>query len=188
MRHLVRRTISTFLLAVFALSQLNCTKEKAEAIKTGAEQFRVEAKAAIAQIRSLEKQDRVVIFTSSDQEAKSLANNFQNVTQQGIPKFVDDNLARNQRLVPPATEFEKHLSQIEEAYDVFGSMFRSLPRGNFLAKNAVKKSKVFAIKLTLEMVNLSKLLGEAPFRFSGRRQNLMDQFLAAQKITDPTAN
>jgi len=179
------RTLSVALILSLLLPLIACTKEKAEAIKTGAEQFRVEAKSAIDQIRALDKQDALVIFTTSDQEVKNLADEFSNSTD--VPRFVSDKLKFNQTFPASNAQLEANLSQIEGAYDLFASMFRSLPRGNFLAKNEVRKSKIFAIKLTIEMVNLAKSLDTAPFRFSARRQDLLHQFQAAQGLTDPVA-
>jgi hypothetical protein len=186
------KTKAVIAILVFSLiaSCTGCTKEKAEAIKTRAEQFRVEAKAAIDQIRALDKQDAQVLFTSSVQEAKSIANDFELLpaatTPAQISQTVSGKISVKARTSSSNAPVEEKLSRIEEAYELFGSMFRSLPRGNFLAKNAVKKSKIFAIKLTIEMVHLAAYLDANPFEFRGRRLDLANQFMAARQLTDPT--
>jgi len=178
--------VVAILLFSLIVSSTGCTKEKAQAIKTAAEQFNVEAKAAIGLIRAGDKLNATVIFTSSAQEVKSIADNFPKSTDT-IPNFVNNKLSRNKTNAPGNPELEKQLAQMEQAYDLFGSMFRSLPRGNFFAKNAVKKSKVYAIKLTIEMIQVAKFLSDNHFEFSARRQDLYDQYDAAKKLTDPTA-
>jgi hypothetical protein len=182
------KTNGVVAILVFSLiaSSTGCTKEKAQAIKTAAEQFNVEAKAAINLIRDGNKLNVTVMFTSSAQEVKSIADNFRTSTETTVT-FVNNKLSRNQNSGSGNPELEKALAQMEQAYELFGSMFRSLPRGNFFAKNAVKKSKVFAIKLTVEMIEVAKVLKDHHFEFGARRQDLYDQFDAAKKLTDPTA-
>jgi len=179
------KAVAVALLLSLTLPLIGCSKEKAEAIKTGAEQFRVEASSALDAIRELNNQDALVIFTSNDQEVKNIANEFNEKTD--VTRFVNDKLAFKQRLETPNSDLERNLSGMQEAYELFASMFRSLPRGNFLAGKDVKKTKIFAVKLTIQMVNLAKMLGEAPFRFSARRQDLMHQFQAANELTDAAA-
>jgi hypothetical protein len=179
------KAVAVALLLSLTLPLIGCSKEKAEAIKTGAEQFRVQASSALDAIRELNKQDALVIFTTNDQEVKNIANEFNERTD--VSRFINDKLAFKQRLETPNSDLDQNLSSMQEAYELFASMFRSLPRGNFLAGKEVKKSKIFAIKLTTQMVNLAKMLGAAPFRFSARRQDLMHQFQAANEVADAAA-
>src|SRR5258705_11419174 len=116
------KTKGVVAILVFSLiaSFTGCTKEKSEAIKTGAEQFRVEAKAAINQVRILNKQDALVLFTSTTQEAKSIASNFPlgSTNPQEVQRFVSVNISRNQRLGSPSTPLEENLSHMEQTYEL----------------------------------------------------------------------
>ena len=87
--------MSWALVMVLTLLNFGCTKEKAEAIKTGAEQFRVQAKAAIDQIRILDRQEALVIFTSSDKEVKNIQVNSK---PKPFPIFQASLTARSQRI------------------------------------------------------------------------------------------
>jgi len=150
-----RLTKAVLLLVIVSLVVpiAGCTKEKAEAVKNAAEQFRLESKAALAQISNLAKQDVALPAMTNEEEVKRLAAAATTVaTPADLASFVDSKTDVKRRFDAMTAAVDQDLRDMEEVYDLFASMYRSLPKGHFFAKGAVKQSKVYAIKLTMKMV------------------------------------
>jgi hypothetical protein len=165
-----------------------CTKEKAEAVKNAAEQFRLESKTALAQISTLARQDVALPTMTSEEEVKRLVATVSTVaTPADLASFVDNKTDVKRRFDAMTASVDQDLRDMEEVYDLFASMYRSLPKGHFFAKDAVKQSKVYAIKLTMKMVQYARDISENPYQLRARHVLLIEKYAAAQKLTDPQA-
>lgn len=65
-------------------------------------------------------------------------------------------------------------------------MFDSLPQGHFFAADSVRKSEAYAVKLTVQMINLAGLIqdGKIPVRLNAKRILLVEQIRQHNAIAD----
>ena len=189
-RHSLMKFTVAFLIFILTFGNIGCTKEKAEAIKNGATQFRVEAKSSIEVIRTLFHQSVPLTLPTSDTEVKDIVKEFKTVPSTGdIGDFVARRLDGARGLEASFKPIETELGKIEGAYELLGSMYDSLPRGHFFASKEVEKSKRVVAKLTLLMLQFAKSIDKDPFPFDARRQTLRQKFRLAksQETSDPDA-
>ena len=162
-----------------------CTKEKADAVKNAAEQFRVESKAALAQLSNLARQDAALPTMTTEEEVKRLAATVQTVAPSQLTEFVNSKIEVKRKFDAMSASVDEDLRDMEDVYDLFASMYRSLPKGHFFAGSAVKRSKIYAIKLTMQMVHYASQIRDNPYQFRARHVLLIEKYAAAQKLTDP---
>lgn len=185
-------TKSTIVFLIFLLTMMNtgCTKEKAEGVKNAAEQFRVEARSALNMTRDLVRQSVLMPVQSKDDEVKQIIHDFNaipNRSAEQVQAFAEEVLNTGSENEAVDARISSEFKSLEEDYDLFASMFRSLTRGHFFAKDAVAKSERHAVRLTLRFIKMAGTLQKFPVQFTARRTNLIVKLANAQKITDPTA-
>ncbi len=189
-RFLIKSTVA-FLVFALTIGNVGCTKEKAEAIKNAATQFRLESKTSIEVIRNLFRQSVPLALPMADTEVKDIVNEFRSVpsTTSDIGDFVSRRLDGDRGMAAAFRPIEAELSKIEGAYELLGSMYDSLPRGHFFASKDVEKSKRVVAKLTLLMLQFAKSIDNDPFPFDARRQTLRQKFRLAksQETSAPDA-
>lgn len=162
-----------------------CTKEKAEAIKIAAEQFRAEAVAALAEIKSLFRESLGVPVESREELTARFVKDVEETTP-----FNSDELSA--LLQDPALgtaalqRGDEQFNKLEARYIEFAAMFRSLPQGSYFAAKSVKKAEKHAINLTLEMINFAAYLEKNPVRFTARRVLLLESIQKDKAAADPT--
>lgn len=172
---------------IFALTAFNvsCTKEKAEAIKSGAEQFRVESKSALNLTEDLLKQSVAVSSQTKEEELKKIAGELNTGTRTDtqVVTFISTILTPSVSLSANRL-IETEFNSLEEDYDLFESIFRSLPRGRWLAKDAVAKAERHGIKLTLRFIKMADTLQKNPIQFTSRRADIGVRILESQKLAN----
>ncbi len=160
-----------------------CSKDKAEAIKVAAGQFRAEAVSALDQIENLFKQSVSMPVESSEKRIKDiikLLDETENITA----KEIDFLLSEGRIGQEPSNIIDKEFEGLKGRYYLFEGMFRSLPAGSYFAKDAVKKSEKHAINLTLEFIKFAEKLQNWPVQFTGRRVLILEKIAQGKKIQD----
>jgi len=180
----MRAVLSVVILSLLAPAA-GCTKEKADAVKNAAEQFRLESKAALAQISNLAQQSLPITSMTNEEEVQRLAATVATVAPADLTEFVNSKIDAKRKFEAMNAKADEDLRKMEEMYDLFASMYRSLPKGHFFAGSAVKRSKIYAIKLTMQMVQYAGQIRDNPYQFHARHVRLIEKYAAAQKLTDP---
>lgn len=162
-----------------------CTKEKADAIKNAAEQFRVESKAALTQLSNLAKQHAELPAMTNEEEVNRLADTFATVPPEKVTEFVNSRIEVKRDFDALSAAADEDLRKMQDVYDLFANMYRSLSKGHFFAGSAVKQSKIYAIKLTMQMVHFAGDIRDHPYQFNARHVLLVEKYKNAQKMTDP---
>jgi hypothetical protein len=184
------RLLLVVLTVSLTFPMVSCTKEKAEAIKSGAEQFRVEGKSALELARNLLKESVAMPLETNEDETKKIVHDFdQNLTVRKrtageMSTFVQNILGSGNESEGANRIIDQEFQALEDEYDLFASMFRSLPRGHFFAKSAVEKSERHAIRLTARFIKIADTLQRLPMQFSGKRAALIERLVLAQDIAD----
>jgi hypothetical protein len=177
----VRFSVIFFILIL----SLGCNKEKAEAIKIAAEKFRVEAVAAIEKVNHLLIQSITVLVDEED-ALKRIAGDL--AEEEKIEaKELAFLLKEGDISEDAAKKVKQEFEMIAQGYYQFEEMFRSLPKGAFLARGAVKKSEKFAIRLTIQLIQFAEHLKHHPVQYTERRALLLKKISEAKKIGDPNA-
>lgn len=188
-----KRLVTWALLAIFAITNSGCTKEKAEAIKSGAEQFSLEAKTALDKTRDLVKASISMPAEANEDEVRRIVRNFEHPAggvkrdDANVSQFALDVLGSGNESAAANQMIDQEFQNLEAEYELFASMFRSLPRGHFFAKDAVAKSERHSIRLTARFVKQADLLQRIPVQFTGRRTDLVIKLLVARDVGDPAA-
>jgi len=163
-----------------ALFLQGCTKDKAEAIKVAAESLRAEATAALNQIRALLKANTAMPPRDNGELAEDLQQ--RDFTYEMLQTL----LSEDQMGEAQAVQIDAKLDGIEQQYATFARMFDSLPQGHFFARNAVERAERHAVNLTVQMINMAKLIEERkiPVQLNARRILLVEQVKQHNSITD----
>ena len=161
-----------------------CSKEKAEAIKVAAGQFRVEAVSALGQIENLFKQSVGMPVESSEKRIKDITELLDKATEKITAKTLDGLLSEGSIGQETSNIIDKEFEGLKGRYYLFEGMFRSLPAGSFFSKDAVKKSEKHAINLTLEFIKFAEKLQNWPVQFTGRRVLILEKIAQGKKIQD----
>lgn len=172
-----------FLISLSLIILAGCNKEKAEAIKVAASQFRMEAVSALEQIKYLFEQSVSLPLENQNDRIEKIALDLDNSDQIGAAELsfliTEDNVAQ-----PALNQITREFKALETQYYQFESMFRSLPEGSFFAKDAVKKSEKHAINLTMQFINFGKFLQNYDVQFTARRTVILDRILKYKSIAD----
>ena len=132
------KTVRFMLLFIFIMMILpGCNKEKAEAIKVAAMQFRIEAIDALNKVRYLFEQSVSLPPENQYQQTNRIAidlDQAENIGSAELSFLITENEVNESSLQQISNEFKT----LESQYYQFESMFQSLPEGSFFAKNAVK--------------------------------------------------
>src|SRR5258708_129250 len=158
--------------ASFILLLSGCTKEKAEAIKNSAEQFRNEAASALKEITGIFLESVSVPVEDDATRAARLAQDLggtQEINAKELSFVLQDPMLNKAAVKGINQEFDR----LEAHFDEFAAMFRSLPKGSFLATKSVAKAEKHAINLTLELINFAHIVEKMPVHFSARRTILL---------------
>ncbi len=159
-----------------------CNEKKAEAIKVAAEKFRIESITAIGNIKNLFRKSISMPFEGNDVEIEKLVNdlNDEKIGPKELAFLISEKDIERETLNMVNTEFE----EIEKTYYQFESMFRSLQRGSFFAKDAIRKSEKYAINLTVQMINFANFLNNYTAQFAGRRTLIIENIANAKLVED----
>ena len=189
-RSLAKRVIATLLILLMSLPNSACTKEKAEALKSAAELFRDQAVPALTMTGDLIEQSFSLPVDSKDDELKKIVNDFNGDLKRNagqMEKFVSEILKTGTEADVGKRMVREDMRKLAEEYELFASMFRSLSRGYFFAKDAVAKAEKHSIRLTTRMVKMAGALQNNPMPLMPRRVIVIQKLLAAQVLTDQTA-
>lgn len=178
----MRQSHKILILFVGLLILSGCNKEKAEAIKVAAEKFKNDAISALDKMSFLFTQNISVVKLSEEQEIETIINDlnqFENIND--INASVLDHWTKEAELGKIAeSAISSEFDNLKLQYYRFESIFNSLDKGSFFAKDAVKEAEKHAIKLTLQLINFSKILQENDFRFSARRVLIIERMKEAK--------
>lgn len=174
--------ITFFIVVVICIG--GCTKEKAEAIKVAAGQFRAEAVSALDQIENLFKQSVSMPVESSEKRIKDITELLDKETGKITAKTLDNLLSESSIGQETLNIIDKDFEGLKGRYYLFEGMFRSLPAGSFFSKDAVKKSEKHAINLTLEFIKFAEKLQNWHVQFTGRRVLILEKIAKSKEIQD----
>jgi hypothetical protein len=160
-----------------------CNKEKAEAIKVAAMQFRIEAVNALNKVRYLFEQSVSLPPENQYQQTNRIAIDLDQADIIG-PAQLSFLMTEDEVNDSSLQQISNELKTLETQYYQFESMFQSLPEGSFFAKNAVKKSEKFAIQLTMQFINIAKFLQTYEPQFTGKRVLLLEKISKYKSIAD----
>lgn len=189
-RSLAKRVIATLLILLMSLPNSACTKEKAEALKSAAELFRDQAVTALTMTGDLIDQSFSLPVDSKDDELKKIVSDFNGKLNRDagqMGNFVGEILNTGTEDDAGKRQVMEEMRKLAEEYELFASMFRSLPRGYFFAKDSVAKAEKHSIRLTTRMVKMAGVLQNNPMPITPRRVIVIQKLLAAQVLTDKTA-
>ena len=174
------KTIVAITLCAFVVLLPGCTKEKAEAIKVAAKNFQAEASAALNQIRDILKQNIAMPPTDNDKLAGDLSQT--NFTYEMLQEVLSENQIGSTETV----KIDQQIGGIEKYYTEFAQMFNSLPEGHLFGANAVERSEKYAVNLTVQMINLAKMIqdGRIPVRLNAKRILLLEQIQRDNAVSD----
>lgn len=184
MKHLNKIRGSLLVLMILVLS--GCNQEKAEAVKVAAENFRSDAIVALGAMNYLFAQNVSVVRLSTEEEIESVVNdlnsieNVDDINSTLLDFWSDEANIGKESKSSINSEFENLKSQ----YYRFEAIFSSLEKGSYFAKDAVKKAEKYAIDLTLQLINFSKIIRHNDFRFAARRVLLIERMKVARAETN----
>ena len=162
-----------------------CNKEKAEAIKVAAETFRVEALAAIEKVNHLLTQS-VTLLVDEEDAIKRIARDLEK-EEKFEARELTFVLGEGDISKAAIGKVKQEFEMIGQGYYQFEEMFRSLPKGAFLAMDSVKRAEKFAIRLTVQLIQFAEHLKRNPVQYTERRILILGRIGEAKKIQDPSA-
>ena len=174
------------LLGLAMLTLLGCNKQKAEALKIAAENFRGDTIESIDLMNALFQETISITALTEEQEINQITTDLQDLSNSAsisasiLNEWTADSKIGLKAQGRLADEFQK----IKNQYYTFEDMFNSLEEGSYFAKDAVKRSEEISIKLTMQLVNYAQLIDELDFPFNGKRADLILQMQAAKKETN----
>lgn len=176
-------TLYAWVFVILVTGVLNgCTKEKAEAIKVTVEQFRIEAIAAINQLKNIVKQS---IEMPAQDENKLI----DDLEQENTIDYDKIKLLLAERDIGTAEAdvIDEKMQELEGQYNLFASMFNSLPKGSFFAATAVERAQKHAINLTVQLINFAQQIKENKIavKANAKRILLVGQINQNKSIQDP---
>lgn len=85
-----------------------------------------------------------------------------------------------------AAQIDQKVDELANYYAAFAQMFDSLPRGHFFAKDVVAAAERHAVNLTVQMINLARLLqdGKIAVRLNAKRILLVEQIHQHNNIAE----
>lgn len=175
-----RSLFQILLLVAFSyLFLMGCTPEKARAVRTAAIQFKTEALAAIEAInvmmnRELESPPRTESaateeFVTNILELEADTELTSEIIDAALDPYkitLDSELARRR---------EHFNNDLMLQYTSFAAVFKDLEKGSILAKDAVKKSAIYAEKLTIQMAAFAKSITDHPPTLLQYRTTIIDE-------------
>jgi hypothetical protein len=178
------RSVWLLTIVLSLLLTFSCTKEKAEAIKVAAERFRMEAVLAIQKINALFLQSVSIPVESNEAEIKKIA------TELDMEQAFDANklstlIHEKDFSKSPQGKINQEFESIAKRYYQFEAMFRSLPQGSLLAKDAGKRAERHAINLTIDLIHYAEFLKDYPVQFTGRRTLIVEKISEVKQIQNP---
>ena len=176
-------TLYAWVFVILGAGVLNgCTKEKAEAIKVTVEQFRIEAIAAINQLKNIVKQS---IEMPAQDENKLI----DDLEQEDTIDYDKIKLLLAERDIGAAEAdvIDEKMQELEGQYNLFASMFNSLPKGSFFAAKAVERAQKHAMNLTVQLINFAQQIKENKIavKANAKRILLVGQINQNKSIQDP---
>lgn len=185
----IKQNLSLLLIAALAISQSACSKEKAAALKTAADSFRVEAEAALEETAELLTSSFTSRPRPRDAELEDIARELRanEYTEQQLVIFLEEKLRSQDPAGSASKNIEQELSELQAEYRLFASMFRSLPRGYLFTKNTVTRAERHAARLTYRMVKMAKSIDENPIENLSARAELISKIIDARSLPDQTS-
>lgn len=180
MKHL--NVIRVGFLSMLILVLSGCTKEKAEAVKVAAENFRSDATLALDQMNYLFNQNVSVVRLSEEEEIQSVVNDLNSIENvDDINSALLDFWSEEAVLgVQAQNSINSEFDNLKAQYYRFEAIFSSLEKGSYFAKDAVKKAEKHAISLTLQLINFAGIIQENDFRFASRRVLIIERMKVAR--------
>ena len=187
MKTILTRVCALLLISSSVAVNFGCTKEKAEAVKTAAEQFRVEADKALDITSSLVKGSVLTPPQDKEAELRKLVRELEaGSTVAQVQSTITGATQRYKVSLPAARTIDTEFGKMLNEYVVFASMFENLPRGHLFSKDAVAKAERHAIRLTLRFIKMADEIDQRPITFDSQHNQLVVDLMAAKVITDLT--
>lgn len=175
-----RRLTSIAILLILVVPLQGCTKEKAEAVKVAAAQFRSEAVTALDQVRDILK--KTVEMPPQDIEKMVVELQTDDFTSETLSFLLgEENIGEAQ-----TAAYDAYIEAIQQRYIEFEQMFESLTKGHFFAGDAVRKAEKHAVNLTVSLIRLAQMLhdGKILVKLNTKRILLTEQIRRDNAITD----
>lgn len=176
------KSIRYFTLTILLIFLCSCNKQKAEALKLSAERFKNEAILSLEQMNFLFNKNISIVQKTKTEEIETIVNDLNSITDIGdINTGLLDHWTIEADMGKEVTaSMNKEFEDIKLQYYQFEAIFNSVEKGNLLNKNSVKKAEKFAIKLTLQLINFSKIIKKNQFRFSAERVLILERMINAK--------
>jgi hypothetical protein len=171
------------------LTQSGCTKAKAEAVKTAAEQFRVEADKALEKASSLVKESISTPHQDKEAELRRLVLELEAKPSDvaRLQPTIDGVMDRYQIARPANRTIDAEFGRMMNEYALFSSMFENLPRGHLFSKDAVAAAERHSIRLTLRFIKMADDIDLRPIKFQAQRNQMVVDLVQAKSLADATA-
>jgi len=182
--NILHRSLTRLVPALLLAGLLSsCTKDKAEAVKTGAARLRDTAQGALQRVREILVQNISMPF-DDDHMVEQLAAEL--ATERIDTKILTHVLGRRPASPALVAKIDGQLATMQGHYVQFAKMFERLPQGSFLAKDAVKRAEKHAANLTVQMINLAQQIegGTIEVRNNPKRILLEEEITALQSLPE----
>ncbi len=157
-----------------------CSKEKAEAIKIAAENFRSDAVLAIDKINELFDQN-ISVAKFSDKKIEKIISDLEGLdsSETAMNSEILDEWSKEEHIGDASMAIHKEeFRKIKKRFTTFEAMFTNLEKGSYFAKDAVKKAEKYAINLSLDLIHYSKTIKDNPFK------NMSERVLIIERIEE----
>lgn len=175
---------------IFACLVSGCMKEKAEAARRAALQFRQDAQEANSAIQALFNAEIASPPRTEIQRSNEFVDNILSLPNETLidSKIVDQaadpySVQLSSQAIAARSAF---FNGLNTQYQTFASMFDNLERGNFLAKDKVTQTKVHTARLTAQVAAFGIVVQENPPTLIQRRTALITKINKIRK--DPNLN
>lgn len=175
-----KKQVRIFVLFFAMLTLSACSKEKAEAIKIAAENFRSDAVLAIDKVNKLFDQN-ISVAKFSEQKIEKIVSDLEGLgsSETAINSEILDEWFKEEHIGDVSNAIHKEeFNKIKKRFTAFEAMFTNLEKGHYFAKDAVKKAEKYAINLSLDLIHYSKTLESNSFR------NMSERVLIIERIEE----
>ncbi|MBT8185276.1 MAG: hypothetical protein KJN76_10580 [Eudoraea sp.] len=170
----IKKSLAVIFISFGMLLLNSCNKQKAAAIMEAANNFSLEAIAAL---------DNIGYLNDKSSTAYSMQDMQKDLIYAQIAAITDSSKINTQLLndltqgllpgLPANNPMAVQIEKLKEQYINFSSTFNALYQGNFFAAKAVKKTEAHAIRLTIQLIELANAIERTPYQFTRERSDVL---------------
>lgn len=177
----INRTIKIFTLSFLLLFLYGCNKQKAEAIKVAAENFRNEAVLGLDQLNTLFSRNISLVLNDTEL-VETILNDLNSINNPSdINAELLDFWSEEVHIGAEANEItNQKFEELKAQYYQFEAIFSSIEKGSLLNAKSVKQAEQYAIKLTVQLINFANIIHENTFRYTAKRVLIIEKMKTAK--------